>query len=58
MFQAGIINFDSTTRFFFYGLIHSVTDNDRRLLIKGLCYTAVCWVSQYILYKKKIFLKV
>ena len=57
MLQAGIINFRSTRDFFFSGLIHSFPENWQPL-VSALGYTAVCWVLLYILYRKKIFLKV
>jgi predicted acyltransferase len=57
MFQAGIINFRSSTEFFFGGIIRSFAENWQPL-IAAIGYTTVCWVFLYILYKKKIFLKV
>ena len=57
MFQAGIINFYSSTEFFFSGIIKSFGENWQPL-IGAIGYTTVCWVFLYILYKKKIFLKV
>ena len=57
MFQAGIINFYSSTEFFFGGIIKSFGENWQPL-IGAIGYTTVCWVFLYILYKKKIFLKV
>lgn len=57
MFQAGIINFRSSTMFFFGGLIKSFSENWQPL-IGALAYTTVCWIFLYILYRKKIFLKV
>lgn len=57
MFQAGIINFRSSTEFFFGGIIKSFSENWQPL-IGAIGYTTVCWVFLYILYKKKIFLKV
>ena len=57
MFQAGIINFQSSAEFFFGGIIKSFGENWQPL-IAAIGYTTVCWVFLYILYKKKIFLKV
>jgi predicted acyltransferase len=57
MFQAGIINFRSSTEFFFGGVIKLFSENWQPL-IGAIGYTTVCWVFLYILYKKKIFLKV
>jgi predicted acyltransferase len=57
MFQAGIINFGSSSMFFFGGIIKSFSENWQPL-IAAIAYTTVCWVFLYILYRKKIFLKV
>jgi predicted acyltransferase len=57
MLQAGIINFRSSTEFFFGGIIKSFSENWQPL-IGAIGYTTVCWVLLYILYRKKIFLKV
>ena len=57
MLQRGIINFHSTRDFFFGGLINSFSGSWQSL-ISALGYTTVCWVFLYILYRKKIFLKV
>jgi predicted acyltransferase len=57
MFQAGIINFQSSAEFFFGGIIKSFGENWQPL-IGAIGYTTVCWVFLYILYRKKIFLKV
>ncbi|KPK86279.1 MAG: hypothetical protein AMS27_05400 [Bacteroides sp. SM23_62_1] len=57
MLQAGIINFRSSTMFFFGGLIKSFSENWQPL-ITALGYTTICWIFLYILYRKKIFLKV
>jgi len=57
MLQRGIINFNSSRDFFFGGLINSFSENWQPL-ITAICYTTVCWVFLYILYRKKIFLKV
>lgn len=52
-----IINFRSATRFFFGGLA-SVVPGAWAPIIEAVGITAVGWVFLYILYKKKIFLKV
>jgi predicted acyltransferase len=52
-----IINFDSATRFFFGG-ITTLFPETWAQLIEGIGVTTVAWVFLYILYKKKIFLKV
>jgi predicted acyltransferase len=57
MFQAGIINFRSSTEFFFGGIIKSFAENWQPL-IGAIGYTTVCWVFLYVLYKYRIFLKV
>jgi len=57
MLQAGIINFTSSNDFFFGGLIHSFSGSWESL-ISAIGYTTLCWVFLYILYRKKIFLKV
>jgi predicted acyltransferase len=57
MLQAGIINFSSSTEFFFGGIIKSLAENWQPL-IGAIGYTTVCWVFLYILYKYRIFLKV
>jgi predicted acyltransferase len=57
MLQAGIINFRSSTEFFFGGIIKSLAENWQPL-IGAIGYTTVCWLLLYILYKYKIFLKV
>jgi len=57
MLQAGIINFRSSTEFFFGGIIKSLAENWQPL-IGAIGYTTVCWVLLYILYKYRIFLKV
>jgi len=43
--------------FFFHGIIEIMPDN-LQLLVDGIAYVSVCWVFLYILYRKKIFLKV
>src|SRR4030042_3586466 len=57
MLQEGIINFRSSTEFFFGGIIKSLAENWQPL-IGAIGYTTVCWLLLYILYKYKIFLKV
>jgi predicted acyltransferase len=52
-----IVNFRATTKFFFGGLTALVPETWAPL-IDGIGITAVAWVFLYILYKKKIFLKV
>ncbi len=52
-----IINFKSATRFFFGGFV-SIMPEAWGPVIETIGITAVGWVFLYILYKKKIFLKV
>ena len=52
-----IVNFRAATKFFFGGII-AVMPESWTPLIEGIGVTAVAWVLLYILYKKKIFLKV
>jgi predicted acyltransferase len=52
-----IVNFRSATKFFFGGL-ETMMPEAWRPLIEGIGITAIAWVFLYILYKKKIFLKV
>jgi predicted acyltransferase len=52
-----IIGFGSANKFFFGGLI-KVMPEAWAPLINGFGVTAIAWVFLYILYKKKIFLKV
>ena len=52
-----IVNFGSATKFFFGGFI-SIMPESWTPLIDGLGVTAIAWVFLYILYKKKIFLKI
>jgi predicted acyltransferase len=52
-----IVNFGATTRFFFGGII-ALLPVAWTPLIDGIGITAVAWVFLYILYKKKIFLRV
>lgn len=52
-----IINFGSANRFFFGGLA-AIMPESWTELINATGITAIAWVFLYILYKKKIFLKV
>jgi predicted acyltransferase len=52
-----IVNLGSATKFFFEGII-AVMPETWTPLIDGIGITTVAWVFLYILYKKKIFLKV
>jgi predicted acyltransferase len=52
-----IVNFRSAARFFFGGF-NSILPQTWGPLIDGIGLTAVAWIFLYILYKKKIFLKV
>lgn len=52
-----IINFRSAVSFFFGGLAEILPET-YKILIHGIGLTAVGWVFLYILYKKKIFLKI
>jgi len=52
-----IINLDSATNFFFSG-ITALLPETWAPMIDGIGITTVAWVLLYILYKKKIFLKV
>jgi predicted acyltransferase len=52
-----IINFRSAEKFFFGGLTELLPETWAPL-INGIGITAIAWVFLYILYKKKIFLKV
>ena len=52
-----IVNFRSASRFFFGGFT-AILPETWAPLIDGIGITAVGWVFLYILYKKKIFLKV
>jgi predicted acyltransferase len=52
-----IVNFRTANRFFFSGISALLPENWAPL-IDGIGITAVAWVFLYILYKKKIFLKV
>jgi len=52
-----IINFRSASRFFFAGLISLFPQNWAPFL-DGIAITTIAWVFLYILYRKKVFLKV
>jgi predicted acyltransferase len=52
-----IVNFRSASRFFFGG-VAALLPETWTPLIDGIGVTAVAWVFLYILYRKKIFLKV
>jgi predicted acyltransferase len=52
-----IVNFRSATKFFFGGLVE-ILPEAWAPLINGIGITAIAWIFLYILYKKKIFLKV
>jgi predicted acyltransferase len=52
-----IISFRSATKFFFGGL-EKVMPETWTPLIEGIGVTAIAWLFLYILYRKKIFLKV
>ncbi len=52
-----IINFRSASRFFFGGLIELFPETWAPLL-NGIAITTIGWVFLYILYKKKIFMRV
>jgi predicted acyltransferase len=52
-----IVNFNATTNFFFGGLVKVMPEN-WAALINGIGITAVAWTFLFILYKKRIFLKI
>jgi predicted acyltransferase len=52
-----IINFRAASKFFFGGFV-TILPEAWTPLINGIGITAVAWVFLYILYRKKIFLKV
>ena len=52
-----IVNFRIATKFFFGGLT-AIMPETWTPLINGIGITAIAWVFLYILYKKKIFLKI
>lgn len=55
--QSGMINFESTTRYFFGGIIKPMPELWQHF-IGATLYVGVSWLFLYFLYKKKIFLKV
>lgn len=57
MAQSGMINFESTTRYFFGGIIKPMPELWQHF-IGATLYVGVSWLFLYFLYKKKIFLKV
>jgi predicted acyltransferase len=52
-----IVNLNSATGFFFGGITSMLPETWAQLM-EGIGITAVAWVFLYILYKKKIFLKI
>ncbi len=56
-FGRRIIDFKYTAGFFFDGIAALLPESWTQM-INGIGLTAVCWVFLYILYKKKIFVKV
>lgn len=52
-----IINFSNANNFFFKGIAEKLPDQWEAVVMK-LGYVMICWLFLYILYKKKIFLKV
>lgn len=52
-----IINFNNANNFFFKGIAEKLPDQWETLIMK-LGYIIICWLFLYILYRKKIFLKV
>jgi predicted acyltransferase len=52
-----IVNFSSANRFFFKGITELLPETWTPL-VNGIGITAIAWIFLYILYKKKIFLKV
>ena len=52
-----IINFHSASKFFFGGLI-SLFPETWTSFLNGIAITAIGWIFLYILYRKKIFLKI
>jgi predicted acyltransferase len=52
-----IVNFGSATKFFFGGFT-TIMPESWAPLIDGIGVTAIAWIFLYILYKKKIFLKI
>jgi predicted acyltransferase len=52
-----IINFSNANNFFFKGIAEKLPDQWEAVVMK-LGYVMICWLFLYILYRKKIFLKV
>lgn len=57
MLQAGIINF-SSMRNFFFGSIIGLFNENWQPVISSLGYIACVWTFLYILYRKRVFLRV
>lgn len=57
MLVSGIINFQAINEYFFRGVI-DLFSKPVQPLINAICYILCEWVLLYILYRKKIFLKV
>jgi predicted acyltransferase len=55
--QAGMINFQSTTRYFFGGLLNMMPELWQNLM-GAIFYVGISWLFLYFLYRMKIFLKV
>lgn len=55
--QAGMINYETTTGYFFNGLLHWFGD-PLRALLWAVCLLSVKLLFLYFLYRKKIFLRV
>jgi predicted acyltransferase len=55
--QAGMINFESTTRYFFGGLLSTMPELWQNLM-GVIFYVGISWLFLYFLYRMKIFLKV
>lgn len=57
LLQSGIFDFWGTTNYFFGGLTDKIGGEWGRLL-SAIAYVGVVWLVLYVLYKKKIFLRV
>ena len=57
MLQSGIINFQGTTDYFFGGLVNSIQGKWSEL-IHATGYLAVVWTLLYVMYRKRVFLRV
>jgi predicted acyltransferase len=53
-----IINFYNSVNFFFGGFAAMMPETWKTLIINGIGYAAIGWTFLYILYRKKIFLKI